>query len=183
MNCPICKTSEMHPTELEANLPSLKCEQCGGNWIRGLAYWKWLEQHGPNLPERTEPMENQASEETHEMRWCPECQSLMFQYRVGRGLGFALDQCPGCKGIWFDSNEWEALKARNLHDDIHAIFTAPWQAAVNREERKRRLEQMFIRRFGEDDYAEIKRVRGWLDQHPSKHELLAYLTDKDPLSV
>jgi Zn-finger nucleic acid-binding protein len=117
------------------------------------------------------------------MKPCPECAFTMFKYRVGHGLEFHLDQCMGCKGIWFDKDEWETLRARNLHDDLHALFTAPWQAKASREDRKRRLEQMYIRKFGAEDYAEIKKVRGWLAEHEHKHELLAYLTDPDPLNV
>src|SRR5260370_8079077 len=54
MNCPVCKTPELISTDLESNLTSFRCTECGGNWIRGAEYWKWLEVHGPNLPERND---------------------------------------------------------------------------------------------------------------------------------
>lgn len=183
MNCPVCRSEELTALELEANLSSLNCSKCGGNWVPGFTYWTWLEQHGPNLPERMEPLEEQPATDNLEMKMCPECMSLMFQYRVGHGLGFSLDQCAGCKGIWFDRDEWETLKSRNLHDDVHAIFTAPWQAAASREDRMQRLEQMYERKLGVDDYAQAKQVRAWLDSHPRRHELLAFLIDRDPFDV
>ncbi len=45
------------------------------------------------------------------------------------------------------------------------------------------MEQIYISRFGADDYAEIKRVRIWLDANHNKQHLLAYLTDLDPSDV
>jgi Zn-finger nucleic acid-binding protein len=171
------------PLELEANLSSLNCGRCRGNWVPGFTYWTWLEQHGPNLPERLEPTEEGRDADSQEMKLCPECKSLMFQYKVGRGLAFYLDQCARCKGIWFDRDEWEALKRRNLHDDVHAIFTAPWQAGASKEERVRRLDQMYADRLGADEYAEVKRFRAWLDAHPRRQEMLAFLTDRDPFDI
>jgi hypothetical protein len=75
------------------------------------------------------------------------------------------------------------LRKRNLHDDLNSILTEFWQGEALKEERKKRLERIYINKFGVDDYAEIKRVRAWLGGHQKKHELLAYLTDEDPFDV
>lgn len=184
MNCPVCLTETFSPAELDAGLPSFKCGSCAGNWVRGGSYWQWLRAHGENLPERGEPLPGvEVPPEDRRAKLCPECHTSMFRYTVGHGLGFGLDQCPACKGIWFDAAEWETLRERNLHDDINAVFTAPWQAEVSREERRRRLEQLYTRRFGAEDFAEVRRVREWLDASPRKDELLAYLIDPNPWSV
>lgn len=181
MNCPVCKTTELTPGKLEAKLPAFNCANCRGKWIQGAAYWKWLEEHGENLPEREVPTDDLPLSETLEPLDCPECQWRMVKYRVGHGTGFSLDHCHSCKGLWFDRNEWEVLKKRNLHDDINSILTAFWQAEALKEDRKKRLERINTNKFGADDYAEIKRIRAWLDGHPKKQELLAYLTDENPL--
>jgi len=107
----------------------------------------------------------------------------MVKFLVGRGLDFTVDHCEGCKGIWLDRNEWEALKKRNLHDDLNSIFTSFWQTGAQREIRKKKLEEIYISRFGAEDYAEIKRVRWWLDTKTNKEELLAFLTDRDPFNA
>ena len=114
---------------------------------------------------------------------CPECRFRMVKYLVGRGLDFTVDHCAGCKGIWLDRNEWEALKKRNLHDDLHGIFTQFWQAGAQREQRKKRLRQIYLDRFGEKDYEEISRIRHWLETKTNREQLIAYLTDKDPYEV
>jgi Zn-finger nucleic acid-binding protein len=183
MNCPVCKSSKLVSANLESNLTSMACRDCGGNWIRGAEYWKWLEEHGPNLPERAADSEGLTLAEPGRYIDCPECRFRMVKYLVGRGLNFTVDHCEGCKGIWLDRNEWEILKRRNLHDDLNSMLTEFWQIAAKREARMKSLEQIYVGKFGERDYSEIKRVRAWLDSHPQKQYLLAYLTDKDPLDL
>lgn len=183
LKCPVCETTEMISTDLESNLTSFRCPDCRGNWIQGAEYWKWLEEHGPNLPERNDQDSGLSLAEPGRHIDCPECRFRMVKYLVGHGFNFTLDQCGGCKGIWLDRNEWEALKERNLHDDVHAMFTAFWQAEALKERRRKHLEEIYISRFGADDYAEITRIRAWLDGRPNKHELVAYLTDHDPFNV
>ena len=183
MNCPVCKSSALISVDLESGLPAWKCSDCGGHWIRGVEYWKWLDEHGPNLPERVDTDSPLSIADSGKYIDCPDCRFRMVKYLVGRGLGFTLDHCEGCRSTWLDRNEWETLKRRNLHDDLHSMLTSFWQAAARKEERKKSLEQIYTNRFGAEDYAELKRMRAWLDAHQNKQELLAYLTDKDPLNV
>jgi len=66
---------------------------------------------------------------------------------------------------------------------LNLMFTSFWQTEAQRLERKRKMEQIYIGRFGEEDYAEIKRVRYWLDAKPNREELIAYLIDKAPFDA
>ena len=183
LRCPVCKTIELVKTELEENLSSYNCDKCGGHWIRGKEYWDWVEQHGTKLAERIHESESLQLAEPGIPVDCPECRFRMVKYLVGRGLDFTVDHCAGCKGIWLDRNEWEALRKRNLHDDLHGMFTSFWQEGAKREQRKKRMQQIYLDRFGEADYAEIKRVRHWLDTKTNREELMAYLMDQDPYGV
>lgn len=183
MNCPHCKSSELVSAELDANLTSFNCAECDGHWIRGAEYWKWVEDHGTDMAERVHHEESLTLAEPGVPIDCPECRFRMVKYLVGRGLSFTLDHCTGCKGIWLDQNEWHALKKRNLHDDLNTMFTSFWQTGATREVRKRKMEQIYVGRFGEDDYKEIKRIRWWLDTKTNREELLAFLSDKDPFDV
>lgn len=182
MRCPVCQTTELISRELEENLASLKCANCGGNWIQFAQYYAWLQQQGKNLPEKP-PETTYEISETEAAKSCPECQQILSRYKVGRGTGFTLDRCGGCGGIWFDRNEWQVLKSRNLHDDVHTIFTAFWQSEVRKEETRKNLDHMYLMKFGAQDYAEIKRIRAWLDERPRRTELLAYLNDRNPLDI
>src|SRR6267378_8405588 len=128
MNCPVCKSSELSATQLEANLTSQQCPTCRGNWIPGAQYWDWVEEHKSHLAERVLEHETLSLAEPGLPIDCPECRFRMVKYLVGRGLSFSLDHCQGCKGIWLDRNEWEALKKRNLHDDLNTMFTSAGSA-------------------------------------------------------
>jgi Zn-finger nucleic acid-binding protein len=183
LKCPHCKSPELAATEAEAGLTFFKCPQCQGNWVRGAEYWKWLEKHGPNLPERWDQDSGLSLAEPGHHIDCPECRFRMIKYLVGHGFNFTIDHCAGCRGTWLDRNEWEALRERNLHDDLNSMFTSFWQDEAEKGARKKRLERIYLSRFGEDDYAEIERVRQWLATRNNRQELLAYLTDKDPFDV
>ena len=183
MKCPVCKSTELVSAELDENLTSLNCPDCGGNWIRGAEYWKWVENHGSDLAERLHYTESLSLAEPGLPIDCPECRFRMVKFLVGRGLSFTLDHCEGCKGIWLDRNEWEALKKRNLHDDLNLMFTGFWQKEAQRALRKKRMEEIYTSRFGADDYTEIKRIRWWLETKTNREELLAFLIDKEPFDA
>jgi Zn-finger nucleic acid-binding protein len=179
MNCPVCKNSLLTQTTLEVELPAYACEQCHGNWISAREYWRWLERHGPSLPEKAPEGPEVDAVDTVQVKVCPECRLMMLRYQVGHGTGIGLDQCGGCGGIWFDRGEWELLKNRNLHDEVHAVFTVPWQSAVRREASRERLEEIRRQRFGVD-YEEIKRIRSWIEAHAARDQIIAFFTDPDP---
>lgn len=55
------------------------------------------------------------------------------------------------------------------------IFTAPWQSQVRSEESRRAQEEIYRRKFGEEGFDEIQRMKEWIDVHPRKQEIIAYL--------
>jgi Zn-finger nucleic acid-binding protein len=183
LKCPVCKSPELDATGLEAGLTFFNCHKCGGNWVRGVEYWRWLEQHGPNLPERWDQDSGLSLAEPGIPIDCPECRFRMAKYLVGHGLPFTIDHCEGCRGVWFDRNEWQALRERNLHDDLNSMFTSFWQDEAQKDARKKRLQKIYASRLGPHDSAEIEPVRATLATRPNKQDLLAYLTDKDPFDV
>ena len=141
------------------------------------------------------------SENSHKVRICPETGTLMTRYKVGHGFEFSVDRSAA--GIWFDVNEWEALRSRNFHDEVHLIMTAPWQAKVRREaleqvihekqaaqqvpekdfeaahDEPSGLEAAFRARFavllGPEVMERAEEIKSWLDQQPARREILTYL--------
>jgi hypothetical protein len=63
------------------------------------------------------------------------------------------------------------------------MFTSFWQTEAHRTARKKRMQDIYTGRFGAEDYAEIKRIRWWLDTKVNREELLAYLIDRDPYAA
>ena len=184
MNCPVCKSPALHATDLEAGLTFFNCHQCRGNWVRGVEYWKWLEQHGPNLPERSDQDSGLLLAEPGLHIDCPECRFRMVKYLVGHGFSFTIDHCGGCKGVWLDRNEWEALKERNLHDDLQ--FDVHFLLA-GRSGKRGAEEAAGANLLSHDSALMIMpRSNEYAPGSPPaqiSQELLAYLTDKDPFDV
>lgn len=178
MKCPAC-SRPLRPQTLERGLRAQHCFACGGNWISVKAYRSWWLHHQVNLPEKAaiELVQELPAEPPYPLH-CPECDYLMSRARVGHGIQFTLDRCRNCGGIWLDGREWEALRRRNLHDDLHLIFSAEWQSELSAEEEKLREERELEEELG-DDYARLLEVRSWLDQHPKRSLLFQLLGVED----
>ena len=183
MKCPVCKTHELQPIELEKNLLASGCKQCGGHWISTTNYWNWLKKHDPSLPEKPFAEVAFHVDDTIKAKLCPDCGRILIKYKVGHGIDFFLDHCDGCNGVWLDRHEWDVLKSRNLHDELHRIFTTPWQNRVREEEIKAKLEKFYTEKFGQEDHDELKRIRQWINQHPQRSALLGYLNDENPYKI
>ena len=163
------------PGELDEQLPALMCSRCGGQWIEGERYWLWHERHSPSRSSGPAQSDAVAIHDSGPAKLCPECGRFLTHVKVGHGVGFCIDRCGGCSGLWLDAHEWEALKEHHLHDRLHHVFSAAWQAEIAREERQRQHEQVLLEKLGQDDLEEIKRIRGWLEKHPKRRELYAFL--------
>ena len=182
MKCPSCPSSPLHLTDLASHLKASSCFSCKGKWIAASDYWTWLDRQGEALPEKTPDDIPLQVADTQKAKLCPRCQRIMLRYRVGHGLDFRLDQCGHCKGIWFDANEWEALAQRNLHDEVHLIFSAPWQSKIRKAEARQMLDTIYENSF-QADYDKVKQIKAWLDTHPEKKRIIDYLNNPDPYAI
>jgi Zn-finger nucleic acid-binding protein len=179
MHCPVCTTT-LQPTTLESSLKASTCPVCGGHFILSSDYLDWRQQQGPNLEEQPDPTPLLESTDSSGVKRCPHCQSLMFRYKVGHDIAFGVDHCGSCNSVWLDRNEWDSLKRRNLHDDINRMFTESWQRRVRAAEHRATMDTIYQEKFGAADYAEVQRVKAWLDAHPQRQAVRAFLTSEDP---
>ncbi len=180
MKCMICKNVEMVKRELEEKLPASECTKCGGIWISANNYWNWLKSQGSPLPEKPENYTLKLEVfDSKQVKICPDCGHFLTRRKVGHGLGFCVDRCETCGGIWLDKNEWEILKSRNLHDEIHFIFSEPWQRAVAQEENRKAYESHAEKFLGTADYGKISEFKRWLEKHPQKSFILAYVKNQE----
>lgn len=177
--CPVCKSETLSNNEQEPGLLCNKCGECGGVFISAEQYNQWLRAHGANLPEK--PAQEQVelvSGETVGAKFCPQCRFMLMKYKVGHNVNFSLNRCGHCGGMWFDKNEWEILKSRNLHDDVHMVFSHSWQSKVRDDERVAFLDAALRKELGEEDFNEVRRIKGWMDSHPKSAQLFAFLMRK-----
>lgn len=168
----------MHAVNLVSDLWGSACSECSGVWIARATYDAWRAKQPGDLPET--PMAAQvAVTDTHKAKICPQCGHLLLPYRVGHGLSFSIDYCGACGGVWCDRGEWNAIKAKNLHDNLHDILSQHWQKAVRQTEVQEAIEQTYVRQLG-GAYSKVQEVRAWLRGQSQKALILAYLADTKP---
>lgn len=184
--CPACKNEVLELSNLENALPVMNCNSCGGSWLRANEYAFWLKSQTPGSFEEEKARE--ASKrfplgEANRAVVCPDCGRFLRKYKISAKVDFHLDRCHHCNGVWLDKNEWESLKAADLHDEINQFFTEPWQQNIQSQLTASKFDAMYLERFGDGDYQKIKEIRAWLLDHPNRTTLIAFLLDKDPFSV
>lgn len=162
--------------ELEKGLQGHQCSQCDGHWISGDQYWKWLNGCSAPLPKNpVEFTEERPASDSTNAKLCIECGRLMIRNKVGHGIAFFLDRCSACGGTWFDINEWEILKSRNLHDEIHSVFTAAWQSDNRKQQQQTSHENALLAVLGKTDFDKLKEFKSWVGNHQKKSWIVAYL--------
>lgn len=175
MLSPIPPHRRLEQIFLDDGLSAYRCRDSGGIYLPAESYWRWLHgqparlPHLPPPPDTTPPVEQSPSP-----RCCPETGTLMLRFKVGHGFTFSLDRSV-TGGIWLDAGEWDALKSRNFHHQLHLVFTAPWQAAARREEAQKVEQDLLRSRMGADLMARLEEVKTALAEHPHRNAALAYL--------
>lgn len=182
MQCPICKEIPLKPFKLEEDLSGNECPQCEGHWVPFSNYQVWLEKKEPS--EELEVFESEVSvNDSLRAMLCPECNRIMLKYNIAQDIEFTLDQCGYCRGIWFDKHEWTILKERNLHDQVHNMFTDTWQKRFRKEISKQLKVAIYEEKLGDEIYTELRKIKEWLTQQPHKDLLLTYLNSEDPYEL
>jgi Zn-finger nucleic acid-binding protein len=180
MKCPVCKTAYLDSFESDDMPAKLVCDRCGGLWIKAYQYWKWLMAHGENLPEKpADDGESLPVTDSTNAKLCPECGRFLSRKKVGHGVDFHIDRCATCGGFWFDKNEWEILKSRNLHDDVHFIFSSAWQHRIADEDRRETYDKRISIILGQHDWTRASDFKNWTAIHPKRSTIMAYLADID----
>ncbi|MBF0197379.1 MAG: zf-TFIIB domain-containing protein [Planctomycetes bacterium] len=176
MKCPACRTNhELKISELQAGFMVRKCIECDGLWIPSFQYWKWFRKQANILPEKPIEVENENPDSKHG-KFCPECSTYLANRTIGHGLNFTIDHCFNCKGYWLDKGEWEALNKKDLHDELHLIFTEHWQTEVKQSQAERSQENAIIKALGDNDYNKARLFKEWLCQHEKAGVILNYIT-------
>ena len=175
MKCPVCKKVTLINEDLLENLKAKTCPSCNGRWVQSFQYWKWLDQHGDTLPEKPSQSQQLPLDDSPAGKLCPECGHFLTRRKVGHDLNFHLDRCNCCGGIWFDKNEWETLQSRNLHDEVHFIFSAAWQNQIRQTESAQEYENRIESILGPQDHTRLKEISNWINTHKEKNTILAYI--------
>lgn len=175
MKSPTSSKTILVKTELEPHLIAFHCPESGGYYLPAESYWRWLGKNPTRLPQLPHSGENlPEEEEITSSRLCPESGMLMTRYKVGHGFSFSIDRSPS-GGIWLDKGEWEALREHNFHDELHLIFTLPWQNKVRRAESQEKLDQLLRDRIGAEAVEKAQDFRDWMEAQPDQSAIMAFL--------
>ncbi|MFC4995135.1 hypothetical protein [Rubritalea tangerina] len=175
MKSPVVSNIDLVEVELEDGLVAHQCPKSKGYYISPQAYWEWLRQQPErlaHLPAATGPVPQ--IEGSQGAKVCPESGTIMLRYKVGHGFPFSIDRSM-TGGVWLDAGEWEALKERQFHDEIHLIFTAPWQKAIRDAQGLVTRKELMEERFEHDLLEKLDEIKGLLEGHPYREFAVAYL--------
>lgn len=177
MKSPASPSSTLARVELERDLCAFECPETKGHYLPAESYWRWLSKNPNRLPQLpSEEQESPLEESPETVRLCPESGLPMQRYRVGHGFKFAIDRSP-TGGIWLDSGEWAALRERNFHDELHLMFTLPWQRKARLEEQEEQLNQLLMERVGKEAFQRAVDFKNWLKSEPEATSLLAFVSN------
>lgn len=178
MNCTHCKQGTLQPARLDDLFPCHTCDNCLGNWIYLADYLTWKETCGDcNVPI---PEHNIVFEETKKAILCPETGGIMIKYRISQNANCRLDLSPAVNGIWLNNGEWDLLKQEKLATELNHIFTEPWQKQIRDASAKATLDAIYASKFGQETYAELKRIREWLKNQNQRADMIGFLSAQDP---
>ena len=175
MKSPVADDIELKKVVLVDGLIAYGCSKSGGKYIPLQNYWSWLQKQPTRLEHLPEASSDVPEEvESTSTKICPESGTIMLRFKVGHDFPFTIDRSI-TGGVWFDGGEWEALKERQFHDEIHLVFTAPLQDAVRQSISDEAHRDLLLERLGEDLFTEVKSLKGKLNDHPHREFALAYL--------
>ena len=179
MKSPVADHKPLEREELEPELVVYRCPKSDGIFISADSYWRWLRknpQRLPHLPEPGDAVIEEAVSPTDDMaKLCPVSGMVMVRCRVGHGFKFHIERSAS-GGIWLDGGEWEQLRSRQYHDELHLVFAAPWQRQVREVEQAKGKQARLRERLGDSLFDRIDSLKKELASHPARSEALAYLS-------
>jgi len=182
MLCPNCQRDLGAPVLSADDPPVFRCAGCQGVWVDSNVYLAWVAGRAIEAPADL-TIDDVPVADTQNLKLCPTCRRFLTRYHILPGARFSVERCAHCNGVWFDADEWVTAVRHRLHDKVNRLFTQPWQAQIRAAEAQRSLERLYLERFGAEDYARVRDVRAWLDHHPQRATLLAFLQARDPYTL
>lgn len=184
MQSPVNPGVTLQEGEIEPGLNAYICPESGGIWIPLQSYVNWREQHRDEAapaPQQYTPVTIDDSKRRAYI--CPESGRVLLRYKVGHGLNFHIDRSPVSGGVWLDKGEWEALKSKGLHTQMHLIFTASYQRQVRTAEYDQTIEENFKLRVGAEASEKVIQFVEWLATQPKRREIIGYLLSHEEVDA
>ena len=172
---PVGRYKLLQKSTLEEGLVAYHCPETSGVYITLQDYWTWLQKQPARLKHLPSfELASTVVEIDSKAKLCPETGTIMMRCKVGNGFDFYIDRSK-TGGIWLDAGEWDALKSRQFHDELHLIFTEPWQQKIRDWEEAQLNQKLLNEKLGKELLAELDQFKDVLSNHPHKAYAIAYL--------
>ncbi len=132
MRSPRHPASTLEARELEPGLPAFVCPHSGGWWIDGEQYWRWIRRGATVNTGAPRPVPVALDDDDGALI-SPRSGRLMRKFRVGGTPDFRIDVDTVTGGFWLDQHEYDLLRTRGLHAQLHLIADESWQQALRAE--------------------------------------------------
>ncbi len=180
MKCTSCKKGILSPSFIDGLFRAHTCTECAGNWILIEDYVTWKERNSEHQFSAEVSCE---AEETTTALLCPMTGTIMRKFRLAAKNSHRIDYSSSVGGVWLDKGEWELLKQEGLAGSLNAVLTAHWQNNIRADSAKDTFTAIYQDKFGQEAYSKVHEFREWLNSHPCKADLRAYLLAEDPYSA
>ena len=177
MKSPVDPNTSLIQREIEPGLIAYTCPKSGGIWIDHKHYWDWLLKQ-PGFPKPTPAISNMpvAIEDPHNRPLIsPESGRLMIKYRVGNALNFRIDHDSISGGFWLDKGEYDLIRERNLHDELHLICSPEYQQVLAKLDAEAVFDQRIRDILGPDRCALIRDLASTIENQEIESVAIAYL--------
>lgn len=178
MQSPVDSRATLTRFDLLPSLEAWRCPSSNGIWIDGEAYWKWLlkQSNFPNVSHSV-PSEPIRVDDTDRVLISPRSGRIMSKFRVGSDLGFQIDFDRATGGFWLDKDEYQALRAREMHDELHLICDEDYQKKLRQLERTEAKLSRIAALVGNEEKDRLETFAQWVSTHPNKDLILAYFLE------
>ncbi len=177
MRSPVDPTSRMIQSEIEPGLVAYTCPKSGGVWIDHKHYWDWLLKQ-PGFPKPTPAISDMPvpdNDPHNRPLISPDSGRLMIKYRVGHALNFRIDHDSISGGFWLDKGEYDLLRQRNLHDELHLICSPEYQQHLAKLDAQAVFDQRIIDILGQKRCALIQDLASTIKDPEMGSVAIAYL--------
>lgn len=167
---------DLQKQDIAPGLAALVSPVDGGIWLDLATYQRWLQRRVENEDEALPDTGSEPLAETSpQALFCPQCGALLQKYRLSSEHSARLDRCTPCHSVWIDAAEWAALVRTGSTHSLLQVLSDAGQRSIREAETRQRQHARYRERFGVDDFARLQATRDWLNAHPQRAELLAYL--------
>lgn len=173
--CPKCETPGLAHTLIDETLPAHSCRDCGGTLLSLIAYRRWRDTTGGSHEPAPGELEAVPPEDSSDAISCPKCRRVMTKYQISAAADNRIDYCVGCEDIWLDEGEWDLIANLVGIDRLAAVLSQSWQYRL-RTDRSKKMQEERLRFLLGADYERACEVRDWLSEHPSRTEILAFVS-------